>query len=84
MPTLPCSLLALAPLALPAGLFGTRADLLTDLALLTFIVLPLAMPLGFRLARLGRFPAHRSVQIGFLAVMTVAVLTLDYISTFVL
>lgn len=77
MPTVPCCLLALASVRLPAGLFGTRADLLTDLALLTFVVLPMAMPLGFRLARKGRFPAHRRVQIGFLAVMTAAVLTLE-------
>ncbi len=69
--------LSVAALALPAGILGSRADLLTDLALLTFIVLPLLMPLGFRLARQGRLHAHRRVQVGFLVTMTVAVLALE-------
>ena len=63
--------------AVPTGFLGSRADLLTDLALLTFIVLPLVMPLGFRLARKRRYLTHRRVQIGFLCVMTVAVLMLE-------
>ena len=63
--------------SLPAGLFGSRADLLTDLSLLTFIVLPFIMPLGFRLAAKQRLHAHRRVQVGFLAIMTIAVLVLE-------
>ena len=69
--------LASGALAVPAGFLGSRADLLTDLAPLTFIVLPLVMPLGFRLARKRRYLSHRRVQIGFLCVMTVAVLMLE-------
>lgn len=69
--------LASAPVSMPAGFLGSRADLLTDLSLLTFILLPLIMPLGFRLAQQGRHLAHRNAQITFLLVMTAAVLALE-------
>jgi len=61
----------------PAGILGSRADLLTDLSLLTFILLPLVMPLGFRLAQQQRLHAHRRMQVFFLGLMTVAVLVLE-------
>lgn len=62
---------------IPHGFLGSRADLLTDLALSIFVLLPLVMPLGFRLARQRRLAFHRAVQIGFLATMTLAVAALE-------
>lgn len=62
---------------IPPGFFGSRADLLTDLALSLFIVLPIVMPLGFRLARHRRLALHRTVQVAFLATMTIAVAALE-------
>jgi putative membrane protein len=62
---------------LPAGFLGTSADLLTDGALMVFIVLPLVMPFGFRLARRNELGRHRTVQVAFLLVMTLAVVTLE-------
>ena len=62
---------------IPAGFFGSRADLLTDLSLLIFIVLPFVMPIGFRLAKQRRLLAHRRLSLIFLGVMTVAVLVLE-------
>ena len=62
---------------IPAGFFGSRADLLTDLALSIFILLPVVMPIGFRLARNGRLRLHRTIQLAFLATMTIAVVALE-------
>ncbi len=62
---------------IPPGFFGSRADFLTDLALSLFIALPLVMPLGFGLARRRRLALHRTVQVAFLATMTVAVAALE-------
>lgn len=62
---------------IPQGFFGSRADLLTDLSLSLFVLLPMLMPLGFRLARGGRLQLHRAVQAGFLLTMTIAVLALE-------
>lgn len=62
---------------IPPGFFGSRADLLTDFALSLFILLPLVMPLGFRLAQKRRLALHRTVQAAFLATMTVAVAALE-------
>lgn len=62
---------------IPHGFFGSRADLLTDLSLSLFILLPMMMPLGFRLAQGGRLQLHRTVQAAFLLTMTIAVLALE-------
>lgn len=62
---------------IPPGFLGSRADLLTDLALSIFILLPLVMPIGFRLARERRLRLHRAVQLAFLATMTLAVAALE-------
>lgn len=62
---------------IPAGFLGTSAGLLTDSALMVFIVLPIVMPLGFRLARRRELGRHRAVQIAFLLTMTLAVVMLE-------
>ena len=61
----------------PHGFLGSRADLLMDLALVTFILLPGLMVPGFRLARRGRHKLHRSVQTALFLAMTVAVIVLE-------
>lgn len=62
---------------IPAGFLGTRADLLVDVALTVFVVLPILLPLAFRLAKRGELHKHRTVQLILVATMTLAVLALE-------
>ena len=62
---------------IPHGFLGSRADLLMDLALVTFILLPGLMVPGFRMAAARRHELHRSVQTALFGTMTVAVLVLE-------
>lgn len=47
----------------PPGFFGTRADVLMDLVLVVFIVLPGLMHWAVRLVRKGRHRSHRNFQV---------------------
>ena len=58
---------------MPAGLFGSRADLLVDLSLILFIVLPVLVSGAIRLARAQQYRRHRDAQSALLVVMTLAV-----------
>src|SRR5689334_17321360 len=62
---------------IPHGFLGSRADLLMDLALVTFILLPALMVPGFRLAAARRYERHRTVQTALFGTMTFAVLVLE-------
>lgn len=62
---------------MPPGIFGSRADLLVDLSLATFCVLPALGRAAIALARQRRFELHRRVQLALLVVMTAAVALLE-------
>jgi hypothetical protein len=62
---------------MPPGIFGSRADLLVDLSLATFCVLPALGRRAIGLARQRRFELHRRVQLGLLLMMTGAVALLE-------
>src|SRR5262249_47199312 len=64
-------------LMIPHGFLGSRADLLVDLSLVTFVILPGLIVVGVRLAARRRFRAHRTVQAALLATMTLAVALLE-------
>jgi len=47
---------------LPAGFFGTRADILMDLVVIGIVVTPILMLYAFHLAKQKRFVAHRNLH----------------------
>ncbi|MFO0554097.1 MAG: DUF420 domain-containing protein [Polyangiaceae bacterium] len=61
----------------PHGFLGTRADLLVDLALVVFVVLPIAMPRVFKVGARGQHGVHRALQLVLFLLMTVAVSVLE-------
>ena len=58
---------------LPAGFLGTRADLLMDLVLVSFIVILPAVCWSWWQARQGRYQVHKQAQLTLAAVLAVAV-----------
>jgi uncharacterized membrane protein YozB (DUF420 family) len=56
---------------MPRGIFGTRADLFMDLAIVLLTALPFAMLGALRFARSGRVYAHRAMQTGLLVAVLV-------------
>jgi cbb3-type cytochrome oxidase subunit 1 len=58
---------------LPQGFLGTRADLLMDLVLLSFIVILPAIGWSWWQARRGRYAVHKTSQLTLAAVLAVAV-----------
>lgn len=62
---------------LPTGFLGTRADVLMDVTIVLFTVLPLAMLGAFWLVRRGRPRAHRNMQLGMLALVIPALILLE-------
>jgi hypothetical protein len=45
------------------GFFGTRANLIVDITILTFILLPFLMASTIYLAKIGKFDIHKRIQI---------------------
>lgn len=48
---------------MPAGVFGTRADLFMDVSIVLLTLLPLSLWAAIRLARARRYRAHRNLQV---------------------
>lgn len=62
---------------LPAGFFGTRADVLMDLVVIGIILTPLLMLYAFRLARQKRFVAHRNLHAFLIGLLSFAVIAFE-------
>ncbi len=58
---------------LPAGFLGTRADILMDLVLLSFIVILPAISWSWLKVRAGGYKAHKSAQLTLGVILFVAV-----------
>lgn len=59
------------------GFFGTRASLLVDLAITTFVLMPFALLPVIRLAKRGEHRRHRAAQLALFAIQTLAVVLLE-------
>jgi uncharacterized membrane protein YozB (DUF420 family) len=55
----------------PAGVLGTRADLITDLIVIGFAAVPFILFLSSRRARRGQYRLHRAVQTVTLVVLSI-------------
>lgn len=62
---------------LPPGFLGTRADILMDVVLIAMTLTPFILIYAIRLARQGRFVAHRNIQSGLLLVLLAAVVLFE-------
>jgi len=57
--------------------FGTRADFLVDLVLLSFWMLPFLLFLSFRMARKEAYAAHKNIQLAALVLVSSMVVLLE-------
>lgn len=57
----------------PPGFFGSRADVLMDVILLSTLLTPFVLLFAFRLAKQRKLKAHRNLQTALLSVLLVAV-----------
>ncbi len=62
---------------LPSGFFGTRADILMDVAIILFVALPFVMSAAIRLVRRGEHIKHRNLQAVTLALIATSLLLFE-------
>ena len=60
-----------------AGIFGTRADLIVDLVLISMWILPFLFIFSFRLAKKKAYETHRNIQIASLILVTIMVVLFE-------
>lgn len=57
----------------PQGFLGTRGDLLMDIVILALVAVVPIVLYNWRLARTGRYPLHKTMQISLAALLAVVV-----------
>ena len=62
---------------LPRGFLGTRADILMDVAIILFTVLPLILGVGILLARNRSYRRHRNLQTATLVIVFLMIILFE-------
>ena len=62
----------------PRGFLGTEADVLVDTIIVAIVLVVPALLVSWRLARRGRYTAHRNIQLSLAAALGVALALFEY------
>lgn len=62
----------------PHGFLGTRADLLMDIVIVALVAVVPIVLYNWHLARAGRYPRHKALQVGLATLLAVVVGVFEY------